>query len=70
MDALIDEAGSTYVFDGGYVDYEKYDQYCIDGIFFVTRLKDNAVVEVMDEFPVAEGSMIQRDRMVRIGKGP
>lgn len=31
------------VFDRGYVDYQKYDQYCVEGTFFVTRLKDNAV---------------------------
>ncbi|MGG4032487.1 IS4 family transposase [Paenibacillus cisolokensis] len=69
MDALIDETGATYVFDRGYVDYEKYDQYCWDGVFFVTRLKDNAIVEVMDEFPTTEGSVMTRDRMVKIGKG-
>lgn len=69
MDALIDETGATYVFDRGYVDYKKYDQYCMEGTFFVTRLKDNAVVEVLDEFPTVEGSIILRDRMVKIGKG-
>ena len=69
MDALIDETGATYVFDRGYVDYKKYDHYCREGIFFVTRLKDNAVVETLSEFPVAENSLIHRDQMVRIGKG-
>jgi Transposase DDE domain/Domain of unknown function (DUF4372) len=69
MDALIDETGATYVFDRGYVDYQKYDQYCLEGTFFVTRLKDNAIVEVLDEFPVKEGSPILRDCMVKIGKG-
>jgi RNAse (barnase) inhibitor barstar len=69
MEALIDETGATYVFDRGYVDYQKYDQYCMEGTFFVTRLKDNTVIESIDEFPLAEGSFILRDRMVKIGKG-
>lgn len=69
MDALIDETGATYVFDRGYVDYQKYDQYCMDGTYFVTRLKENAVVEVIDEFPLPEGSKILKDQMVKIGKG-
>ncbi|WP_254776949.1 hypothetical protein [Paenibacillus sp. yr247] len=42
MDALIDEAGATYVFDRGYVDYAAFDRYCDTGIFFVSRLKKNA----------------------------
>lgn len=69
MDALIDETGATYVFDRGYVDYQKYDQYCLEGTFFVTRLKDSAIIEVLDEFPIKEGSLILRDCMVKIGKG-
>jgi IS4 transposase len=41
----------------------------MEGTFFVTRLKDNAIVEVLDEFPSAEGSTVLKDRMVKIGKG-
>lgn len=69
MDALIDEEGATYVFDRGYVDYRKYNQYCLENIYFVTRLKDNTIIETLSEFPVPEGSVVLRDRMVRIGKG-
>lgn len=39
MENLIDEVGITYVFDRGYIDYEKFDDYCERGIFFVTRSK-------------------------------
>jgi IS4 transposase len=69
MDALIDETGATYVFDRGYLDYKKYDQYCLEGTFFVTRLKDNAIIESLSEFPIEKDSVVLRDRMVRIGKG-
>ncbi len=39
MDELIDKIGVTYVFDRGYVDYGKFDQYSQRGILFVTRGK-------------------------------
>ncbi|NHN34355.1 transposase [Paenibacillus agricola] len=44
LDALVDEVGLTYVFDRGYLDYARFDDYCDSGIFFVTRTKKNAVV--------------------------
>lgn len=34
MDVLIDEADATYLMDRGYIDYEKYDDYCVRGIRF------------------------------------
>lgn len=42
------EEGTIYVFDRAYVDYEKFDAYCKKGIYFVSRLKSNAVVEVIE----------------------
>ncbi|SFF45417.1 hypothetical protein SAMN04487969_14148 [Paenibacillus algorifonticola] len=36
LEELADEKGITYVFDRGYVDYNAYDQFCEDKIFFVT----------------------------------
>lgn len=43
MDGLVDEEGMTYVFDRGYIDYAKFDDYCERGIFFVKRTKKNTV---------------------------
>ncbi|WP_082129754.1 transposase [Aneurinibacillus tyrosinisolvens] len=42
MEILIDETDATYVFDRGYVEYDKFDEYRDRGIFFVTRLKKMA----------------------------
>jgi hypothetical protein len=67
MDSLIDEPGITYVFDRGYVDYGKYDQYSWDGLFFVTRLKDNAVIESLETFETLESSPITSDQMIKLG---
>lgn len=47
--------GHTYLFDRDYVNYKVYDQMCDDGIFFITRLKKNAVMEILEEYKLPEG---------------
>lgn len=69
MDVLIDETDATYLMDRGYLDYGKYDDYCQRGIRFVSRLKNNAIVEEMEEKPVSEAAKIERDVKVTLGKG-
>ena len=49
------EPGHTYLFDRGYVNYKTYDKLCDDGIFFITRLKKNAVMEVLEEYKLPDG---------------
>ncbi|MEW6624391.1 MAG: IS4 family transposase [Bacillota bacterium] len=69
MDKLvIEEKGAFNVFDRAYVDYKKFDEYCAKGIFFASRLKVNALVEVIKERPVKAKSPIKRDCIVRLGK--
>ncbi|WP_240675866.1 transposase [Ammoniphilus sp. CFH 90114] len=58
MEILIDEKVVMYVFDRGYVDYEKFDRYCDHGIFFATRLKKNAIFRVLESFKVPDNSPI------------
>lgn len=67
MDALIDEEGAMYVFDRGYMDFEKFDRYCDDGIFFASRLKSNTVTHVLKSYDVAKDSPIQSDARVTVG---
>jgi IS4 transposase len=67
MDSLIHEEGITYVFDRGYVDYGAFDSYSNRGIHFVTRLKNNAVIEPLESFVIPAGSKITIDEKVRIG---
>lgn len=70
MDVLIDETDATYLMDRGYLDYKKYDDYCVQGIRFVSRLKNNAVVEEIEKLPLPEGAKrIERDVKVILGKG-
>ncbi|WP_240968070.1 IS4 family transposase [Paenibacillus aquistagni] len=68
MDVLIDEADATYLMNRGYLDYRKYDDYCELGIHFVSRLKDNAIIEEVCELPKLEGKKIIRDVKVILGK--
>ena len=55
--------------DRGYLDYGKYDDFCAKGIRFVSRLKNNAIIEEIEEVPVPEDSRIRRDVRVILGKG-
>jgi hypothetical protein len=49
---LTTDPNALYVFDRGYVDYRKWDDYCDAGIRFVTRIKDNFIINIIDEKPV------------------
>lgn len=42
--------GSFVVFDKGYVDYQQYEQWSLEEIYFVTRQKSNAVYTSIKEF--------------------
>lgn len=59
--------GFTYLFDRGYLKYKEFDRYCNDGIFFVTRLLKNAVMEIHCENTVPQGSPVISDKEVVLG---
>jgi len=65
---IVDEVGALHVFDRGYFDFKKYDEYCAKGIRFCTRLKDNTVITVIEEVPVDPTSSVLREAIVKIGK--
>lgn len=68
MDELVVEEKDAFnVFDRAYVDYAKFDSYCENGIYFASRLKKSALVEVLEERSVAPGA-IQKDSIVLLGK--
>ena len=46
--------GSYVVFDKGYVDYEQYQKWTLDDIYFVTRQKDNARYTSLEEFDIPD----------------
>jgi hypothetical protein len=68
MDELVvEDKDALNVFDRGYLDYKKFDRYCQECIRFVTRLKINAIIEVVKDLPVIPGSPVLKDQIVRLG---
>ena len=54
--------GSVYVFDKGYNDYKLFDRLTDEGVYFVTRLKENSIVDTLDSTKL-------NDQVVRLGTG-
>lgn len=63
--------GSIVVFDKAYTDYLQFSQWTLDGVFFVTRMKDNAVYESLQERDIADDidNGVIRDEKIKIKKG-
>lgn len=62
-------AGTIYVFDKGYVNYSKYEQWSEQGIFYVTRINENAVYEILetkvsDVMEYAGGGVIKEETIL------
>ena len=57
--------GSIVVMDRGYNDYALFGRWTDEGIHFVTRLKDNAAYEVLEECPVPANRNIRSDQLIR-----
>ncbi|ACL22654.1 transposase IS4 family protein [Desulfitobacterium hafniense DCB-2] len=66
---VVDKDALT-IFDRGYIDYLLFDEYCEKEIRFVTRLKNNAVIEFTGvERPVEEEGSIEEDVDIILGTG-
>jgi hypothetical protein len=64
-DAFPLNPGSMVVMDRGYNDYALFGKWTDEGIHFVTRLKDNAAYEVLEECPVPANRNIRSDQLIR-----
>lgn len=67
LEVFVDDKECMYVFDRGYLDYKRFDLMTDDGYFFVSRLRKNAVVHVIEKYAVSPDSTIVSDEMVIIG---
>jgi len=56
--------GSIIVLDRGYIDYTLFGNWTENGIYFVTRLKDNADYLVLDELQVPKNRNILADQLI------
>ncbi|HED36737.1 MAG TPA: IS4 family transposase [Ignavibacteria bacterium] len=63
--------GSYVVFDKGYNDYEQYSEWTLEDIYFVTRQKDNAVYDSLEEFEIEDESDpgVLKDERIEVEKG-
>lgn len=75
MDELMSQKHCIYVYDKAYVNYKKSDQYTKEEKYFISRLKDNAVIEELRELKVSyseetlldTGTKILFDKVVKLG---
>jgi hypothetical protein len=56
--------GAVVAMDRGYNDYALFAAWCEHEIFFVTRMKDNAVYEVVETLRLPEGRNILTDQII------
>lgn len=63
---LVFPKGSIVVIDKGYIDYEFFGRLTEEGVYFVTRQKDNADFSVVEDKPVPENRGILRDQIIEL----
>jgi hypothetical protein len=60
------DPGTIVVYDRGYNDYSLFGQWTSRGVYFVTRMKDNALYEVVERRTVPQGTPILKDQIIRL----
>ncbi len=67
LEGLFNDKECLYVFDRGYLDYERFDCMTDEGYFFVSRLRKNTVVRSFDHYKLPEDTGALSDEMVVVG---
>lgn len=70
-EALNLPAGSIITFDKGYVDYRQYEEFTQKSIWYVTRLKENALYKAKKEYDIPEDadSGVLKDEEITLAYG-
>ena len=63
------DPGTIVVDDRGYNDYALFGRWTVQGVLFVTRMKENALYEVVGEREVPQNRNVLRDEMIEL-RGP
>jgi hypothetical protein len=58
--------GSIVALDRGYVDYQLFTRWTREGVYFVTRLKANADIQIVARHPVPGRGQVLKDETVRL----
>jgi len=61
---IIFPKGSIVAIDMGYTDYSLFTRWTMQGIFFVTRQKENAAYRVLDELQIPQNRNILKDQII------
>ena len=64
LDEFIPEAGSFYVVDRGYIDFERLFRFTLCSAFFVVRSKENILLQRRYSHPVDRSSGVRSDQTV------
>jgi hypothetical protein len=59
-------AGSIVAMDRGYNDFRLFSEWTAAGVYFVTRLKEGTVYEVLENRVVPQNSSIREDQTIRL----
>jgi hypothetical protein len=57
---------SIVALDRGYIDYRLFTRWTRQGVYFVSRLKKNADIQIVEDHPVPKGSNVLKDQKVRL----
>jgi hypothetical protein len=60
------DPGTIVIYDRGYNDYALFAQWTAQGVFFVTRIKDNALYEAVGERDVPQNRNILKDELIQL----
>lgn len=58
--------GSIVALDRGYIDYRLFTRWTREGVYFVSRLKKNADIQIVEDYPVSKGTNVLKDQKVRL----
>lgn len=61
--------GTIVVDDRGYTDYTLWGRWCSQGVYFVTRMKDNALYEAIGDREVPQHRHVLKDEQIEL-RGP
>jgi hypothetical protein len=64
LDQIVFEAGAFYVMDRGYLDFERLYRLTLAAAFFVTRTKENVLLQRRYSHPVDRSSGVKSDQTV------
>src|SRR5271167_437313 len=64
LDEILPEAGAIYVFDRGYIDFQRLFVFTLSSAFFVVRTKSNVLLQRRYSHPVDKSTGVRSDHTV------